>query len=182
MSEHHSKCVPATHLVARLGVAVCLSGIARGSLDRDHPLQMLHKRRKALCEADCVVLAGVPCDFWPDYGRHERRSATLIAANRSTKETHMNRRPDIAAIGDAGLFLETLAAQSPAADTASRWSPWMAQLCARDAVRETEIDEQAKPSVPMPTHSRFFACLSAKRATTQYWWPMAAISWRPRRT
>ncbi len=130
--------------VTRLGIPVYLSGMARGLLGRDHPLQMRHQRRQALREADCVVLAGVPCDFRLDYGRHVRRSATLIAANRSAKEARMNRRPDIAAIGDAGLFLVTLAAQSSATDTTSRWSPWIAQLRARDAVRETEIDEQAK--------------------------------------
>ena len=44
---------------------------------------MRHQRRAALREADCVLLAGVPCDFRLDYGRHMRRGATLIAANRS---------------------------------------------------------------------------------------------------
>jgi hypothetical protein len=41
---------------------------------------------QALREADCVLLAGVPCDFRLDYGKHVRRSATLIAANRSAKD------------------------------------------------------------------------------------------------
>src|ERR1035437_8077123 len=81
--------------VAQLGIPVYLSGMARGLLGRDHALQMRHQRRVALRESDCVVLAGVPCDFRLDYGRHVRRSA---------KEARMNRRPDIAAIGDAGLF------------------------------------------------------------------------------
>jgi long-chain acyl-CoA synthetase len=87
--------------VARLGVPVYLSGMARGLLGRDHPLQMHHQRRRALREADCVLLAGVPCDFRLDYGRHVRRASTLIAANRSTRDARLNRRPDIAAIGDA---------------------------------------------------------------------------------
>ena len=79
---YHSKGAPATHLVARLGYPVYLSDMARGLLGRDYPLQMRRQRRQALCEADCVVLAEVPCDFRPDYGRHVRRSATLIAASR----------------------------------------------------------------------------------------------------
>ena len=95
--------------VARLGIPVYLSGMARGLLGRDHPLQMRHQRRQALREADCVLLAGVPCDFRLDYGKHVRRSATLIAANRSAKDARLNRKPDIAAIGDAGLFLQALA-------------------------------------------------------------------------
>ena len=67
----------------------------------------------ALREADCVLLAGVPCDFRLDYGRHVRRSATLIAANRSAQDARLNRRPDIAAIGDAGAFVQALARQAP---------------------------------------------------------------------
>ncbi len=131
--------------VARLGIPVYLSGMARGLLGRDHPLQMRHQRRSALREADCVLLAGVPCDFRLDYGKHVRRKATLIAANRSAKDARLNRKPDIAAIGDAGLFLQALAQAQPAAGNAgSRLSGWVARLRARDAEREVEIDQQAQ--------------------------------------
>ena len=82
--------------VDRLGVPVYLSGMARGLLGRDHALQMRHARRQALREADCVLLAGVPCDFRLDYGRHVRRSATLVAANRSTRDARLNRRASLA--------------------------------------------------------------------------------------
>jgi acetolactate synthase-1/2/3 large subunit len=126
--------------IAKLGIPVYLSGMARGLLGREHPLQMRHARRKALREADCVILAGVPCDFRLDYGRHIRRSATLIAANRSGSEARMNRRPTLAAIGDAGLFLERLAA-SPL--DASKWRGWTDALRQRDLARESEIDAQA---------------------------------------
>jgi acetolactate synthase-1/2/3 large subunit len=102
---------------------------------------MRHQRRQALREADCVVLAGVPCDFRLDYGRHVRRSATLVAANRSAKEARMNRRPDVAAIGDAGLFLELLA--EPLAQAGHRWSSWIEVLRSRDLEREAAIDKQA---------------------------------------
>jgi acetolactate synthase-1/2/3 large subunit len=128
--------------VARLGVPVYLSGMARGLLGRDHALLMRHQRRQALREADCVVLAGVPCDFRLDYGRHVRRSATLVAANRSAKEARMNRRPDVAAIGDAGLFLELLA--EPLAQAGHRWSSWIDKLRTRDLEREAAIDKQAE--------------------------------------
>lgn len=126
--------------IASLGIPVFLSGMARGLLGRDHPLQMRHARRHALREADCVLLAGVPCDFRLDYGRHVRRSAKLIAANRSRAEARLNRRPSIAAIGDAGLTLIALAAQ--VGDRAPR-PEWVAQLRARDAAREEQIDAQA---------------------------------------
>jgi thiamine pyrophosphate-dependent acetolactate synthase large subunit-like protein len=124
----------------RLGIPVYLSGMARGLLGRDHPLQMRHQRRQALREADCVLLAGVPCDFRLDYGRHVRRSAMLIAMNRSTRDARMNRRPDVAGIGDAGLFLQDLA-RSVAGG--ARWTAWVNQLRGRDLHREAEIDQQA---------------------------------------
>jgi acetolactate synthase-1/2/3 large subunit len=127
--------------VGRLGIPVYLSGMARGLLGRDHPLLMRHVRRQALREADCVLLAGVPCDFRLDYGRHVRRSAKLIAANRSAKDARMNRRPDVAAIGDAGLFIRALeTAMKPAA---GRWAGWTATLRERETQRENEIDAQA---------------------------------------
>ena len=126
--------------VGQLGIPVYLSGMARGLLGREHPLQMRHARRNALRESDCVILAGVPCDFRLDYGRHIRRSATLIAANRSAREARMNRRPTLAAIGDAGLFLEHLATKTGGA---AKWEEWLASLRKRDAEREAEIDAQA---------------------------------------
>jgi acetolactate synthase-1/2/3 large subunit len=131
--------------VAKLGIPVYLSGMARGLLGRDHALQMRHQRRQALREADCVLLAGVPCDFRLDYGKHVRRSATVVAMNRSEKDARLNRKPDIAAIGDAGLFLQALAqvASSTSANRSERWAGWVAQLHARDAQREAEIDRQA---------------------------------------
>ncbi len=127
--------------LTRLGIPVYLSGMARGLLGRNHPLQLRHQRRQALREADCVILAGVPCDFRLDYGRHVRRSTTLIAANRSRRDAQLNRRPDIAAIGDAGLFLAQLADRM--GDAGDRWHDWLGMLAARDAVREAEIDVQA---------------------------------------
>lgn len=130
--------------VTRLGIPVYLSGMARGLLGREHPLQMRHQRRNALRESDCVMLCGVPCDFRLDYGKHVRRNATLIAANRSAKDARLNRKPDIAAIGDAGLFLQALAQAQPTAAKASRLDGWIAKLRQRDAEREVEIDVQAQ--------------------------------------
>ncbi len=126
--------------VTRLGIPVYLSGMARGLLGREHPLQLRHARREALRSADCVLLAGVSCDFRLDYGRHIRRSATLLAANRSAREARLNRRPALAAIGDAGLFIERLAA---ALGERARRAAWLDELRARDAAREADIEARA---------------------------------------
>ena len=126
--------------VTQLGIPAYLSGMARGLLGRDHPLQLRHQRRQALGEADCVLLIGTPCDFRLDYGR-QLRSSTVIAANRSASEARLNRTPDIAAIGDPGLFLEQLAEQAGGA--ASRWMDWIATLHGRDAARDVSIEQEA---------------------------------------
>jgi thiamine pyrophosphate-dependent acetolactate synthase large subunit-like protein len=127
--------------VERLGVPVYLSGMARGLLGRDAALQMRHARRQALRESDCVLLAGVPCDFRLDYGRHVRRAATLIAANRSTHDARLNRKATIEAIGDAGRFIATLADR---VGEGAKRPEWIAALDQRDAAREAEIDAQGE--------------------------------------
>ena len=126
--------------ITHLGIPVYLSGMARGLLGRAHPLQLRHQRRQALGEADCVLLIGTPCDFRLDYGR-QLRSSAVIAANRSTSDARLNRTPDVAAIGDPGLFLEQLAEQ--AGGTASRWQDWIATLHGRDAARDASIEQEA---------------------------------------
>ena len=144
--------------VVALGIPVYLSGMARGLLGPAHPLQMRHARRDALRAADCVLLAGVPCDFRLDYGRHVRRSATLIAANRSRKDASMNRRPTIAAIGDAGATLQALSQRA-----AGKPGPpeWLRELRERDDKREAEIDRQAQEAGEHVNPVAFFRMLDA---------------------
>ncbi|MGL6109503.1 MAG: thiamine pyrophosphate-binding protein [Rubrivivax sp.] len=149
--------------VARLGIPVYLSGMARGLLGRDHPLQMRHQRRNALRESDCVLLAGVPCDFRLDYGKHVRRSATLIAANRSAKDARLNRRPDVAALGDAGAFIQSLAQALPENGALQpRRAGWCDSLRKRDAEREAEIDTQAAAQGAYVNPLAFFRTLEAE--------------------
>jgi acetolactate synthase-1/2/3 large subunit len=131
--------------INRLQVPVYLSGMARGLLGSGHPLHRRHQRRKALKEADLVILAGVPSDFRLDYGRHVRRSASLVSANRSKLDLRRNRKPDIGVLADAGQFLCALADRI-AAGTDERWRDWQLALETRDAEREAEIDATAARS------------------------------------
>jgi acetolactate synthase-1/2/3 large subunit len=127
--------------VEAIGLPAYLSGMARGLLGKAHPLHMRHKRRLALKEADCVILAGVPCDFRLDYGSHISRRATLISVNRSRHDLTLNRRPTIGVVADAGDFLCELGAMI---DASSRnRDDWTTKLAARDDEREREIDTQA---------------------------------------
>jgi hypothetical protein len=70
----------------RLGVPVYLSGMARGLLGRDHPLQMRHaapqRAARGRLRAAGRRALRLPARLRP----HVRRSATLIAANRSAKD------------------------------------------------------------------------------------------------
>jgi len=144
--------------VTQLGIPAYLSGMARGLLGRDAALQMRHARRDALRESDCVLLAGVPSDFRLDYGRHVRRAATLIAANRSVRDARLNRRPTVAAIGDAGLTLIALAQRLGAG---ARRSEWIESLRTRDDKREAEIDAQGQVVGEHVNPIAFFRALDA---------------------
>lgn len=126
--------------VSDLGIPVFLSGMARGLLGKDHPLQMRHQRKQALREADLILLAGVPCDFRLDYGRHLNRDAYFIAVNHSEEELEKNKLPDLAVHGDPGRFLCQLAQKS---DSGREWPEWQTKLRARDEARINEIAKQS---------------------------------------
>ncbi|MBI9083528.1 MAG: hypothetical protein JEZ11_08015 [Desulfobacterales bacterium] len=125
--------------VTGLGLPVYLTGMARGLLGRDHPLQMRHNRRQALKAADLVMLAGMPCDFRLDYGRAIPRSASLVAINRSRADLTLNRKPDVGVLGDPAAFLCALTRQGLKTD----WSHWVAHLKDEEGRREEAIDDQA---------------------------------------
>jgi acetolactate synthase-1/2/3 large subunit len=95
--------------VAALGMPVYLAGGARGLLGPSHPLQLRHRRKEALREADLVLLAGIPADFRLDYGRQVNRHARLLMVNRNAADLRQNRRPSLAVHADPGHFLRRLA-------------------------------------------------------------------------
>ncbi len=127
--------------IEKLGVPVYLSGMARGLMGKSHSLHMRHKRRLALKDADCVILAGVPCDFRLEYGAHISRHATYISINRSKHDLTMNRRPAIGVLADPGGFLTQLAALDVTHQP--EVEGWIATLRSRDGERETEIAAEA---------------------------------------
>jgi acetolactate synthase-like protein len=150
--------------IAALGAPVYLAGGARGLLGPGHPLQLRHRRKEALREADLVLLAGIPNDFRLDYGRHVGRRARLLMVNRDVAALRQNRRPQLAVHADPGHFLRALAAALPARAAGSmargaagstagstarqeRWAGWIGALRMRDDAREQEIAEQAAAPV-----------------------------------
>ena len=129
--------------LVKIGIPVYLSGMARGLLGNDNSIQYRHKRRNALKEADVVLLAGVPCDFRLDYGKHLGR-AKFIGINRSKTDLTKNRMPDVAIHGDPMEYLLALA--SLFSTKSSNWDDWKLNLSSREAEREAEINQQAEIS------------------------------------
>lgn len=146
--------------IEALGAPVYLAGMARGLLGAGHALQLRHKRKEALREADLVLLAGIPADFRLDYGRHIGRKAALLSVNRSEEELRKNRKPDLAVHADPALFLRDLAGDwagelaGRGGGTSEIWKDWLGHLRARDLEREREIGQQAQtgPDLVNPVH------------------------------
>jgi acetolactate synthase-1/2/3 large subunit len=133
--------------VETLGIPVYLSGMARGLLGADHPLQMRHKRKEALKEADVVLLSGVPADFRLDYGNHISRKATYISVNRSDEDLTKNRTPNLALLADPASFFIALASIDL---NPSKYDAWKQKLRERDNARNADIATQAEESLNTP--------------------------------
>jgi acetolactate synthase-1/2/3 large subunit len=123
--------------VESLGMPVFLAGMARGLLGRQHSLQMRHQRKKALKNADLVIIAGMPCDFRLNYGRSFGAETKIISVNRSKTDLRLNCRPDLAVLSDPFLFLCALA--EVFAPDESDWDAWIRGLKKNDEEREKFI-------------------------------------------
>jgi acetolactate synthase-like protein len=138
--------------VRALGVPVFLSGMARGLLGPADPLQMRHRRKEALREADLVVLAGVPVDFRLDYGRHVGRRAAVVSINLSRADLTRNRRPEMGILGSpAAVLIEAGRAIGRERHASRQGGPpdaWREALRARDTARDAEIAAQAGDATP----------------------------------
>ena len=94
--------------LASLDMPMFVSGMARGLLSKEELNIFRHQRKKALQEADLVLLAGVPCDFRLGYGRQINRKAKIISINRSRSDLYSNRKPTLAIQADPGSFFSSL--------------------------------------------------------------------------
>lgn len=128
--------------VQKMGIPVYLSGMARGLLGKDHPLQMRHKRKEAIKDSDLILLAGVPNDFRLDYGNHIGHRP-FISVNRSREDLYKNKRATLPIYADPQDFLIDLAKKC-----AVKVPDWKSKLRARDEEREKNIDAQATEQVP----------------------------------
>jgi acetolactate synthase-1/2/3 large subunit len=134
---HSAKIEQLTTAVETLGIPVYLAGMARGLMGRSHPLLMRHQRKKALKNADLVILAGMPCDFRLNYGRSFGSETKIISVNRSKTDLRLNCRPDQAVLTDPFLFLCALA--EVFTPESADWQPWIQTLKNNDDERQKFI-------------------------------------------
>jgi len=131
--------------LSSLGVPIYLSGMARGLMGRNHPLQMRHQRGVALAKADFVLLAGVPCDFRLNYGRSISRAAFLTTINLSSSTLSKNtdiRRPNLRVLGDSLSYLLSLAQTKT---DSKRWAEWTKFLTA-ECQKKRRTNQQNDPT------------------------------------
>ncbi len=146
-----------------MGVPMYLTGMARGLLGKDHPLQFRHNRSAALKEADLVINFGMPCDFRLNYGQSINKKAFYIAVNRSKADLRKNRRPDIGIQADPCTFLLALSSRLHLVDAHD--AAWQQRLETWEETRELEIrefmDEQTDYVNPLYLCSRIDAALES---------------------
>ena len=122
----------------KLGFPMYVSGMARGLLSiEDLPIYR-HSRKKSLRETDLVIMAGTPCDFRLDYGKHINHKAKIISINLSKQELYLNRKPYHGVLGDPGMFLIQLSQ----IDMETDWDAWHEILKDREQERNQEILKQ----------------------------------------
>jgi thiamine pyrophosphate-dependent acetolactate synthase large subunit-like protein len=134
---HPEKAEKLAGAVGSLGIPVFLTGMARGLLGKSHHLQMRHQRKKALSNADLVIIAGMPCDFRLNYGRAIGSGTKIISINRNKSDLRLNCRPDLAVQTDPFLFLCALT--DVFKPESSIWENWIQKLKQNDDDRETFI-------------------------------------------
>lgn len=121
------------------GMPLYCTGMARGLLGKDHPLQFRHGRTAALKSADMVIIAGMPCDFRLNYGQSINSKATYIAINRSRTDMKLNRKPDLGIKADPCTFLIELASGFRLDPENPPLRDWIARLRGEEERRENEI-------------------------------------------
>ena len=126
--------------IEKLKIPIFVSGTARSLLSKKDLPVFRHMRKKALKESDLVILSGVPCDFRMDYGRQINNQAKTVSVNLSKKDLYLNRRPNIAILGDPSMFLIHISENVEKKE----WKKWKNVLYKREKERNIQISKQSK--------------------------------------
>ena len=138
------------NFVMKLDFPVYLNGMGRGCVPSNHPNFFTLSRRKALLEADVVVVVGTPLDFRLGYGRFNK-AAKVILIDKDASHIGRNRPVHGGLVGNIKLSLEMLAQNLP---KASGRAAWFEALTQEEIKRRKEIDELAKSDTKPINHYR----------------------------
>src|SRR5690554_811567 len=127
--------------IDQLGIPVYLSGMARGLMGKNHPLQMRHKRSQSIKKSDLIILAGVPNDFRLDYGNHIG-NRKFVSINRSWTDLYLNKKPTLAVLADPLDFLIELSEKYQ-----GEFTEWKKMLDGIHQARENDINKRVREEV-----------------------------------
>ncbi len=139
-------------LLERLAAPCYVNGMGRGSLPADHPSYLSATRKRALAEADVVLLVGVPLDFRMHYGGVIGQSAKIIQAELVAEDIGWNRGVELGLVGDARAALAGIAdALGPAPEaTRPKAGAWLDALAqAEKTYRQRMVPLLLSEQVPI---------------------------------
>ena len=108
------------NFVTKLNSPVYLNGMGRGCVPSTHSKFFNLSRRKALEEADVVVVIGTPLDFRLGYGKFNK-SAEVILIDKDASHMGKNRPVHKGLVGNIKMSLEAIAENLPQASDRPTW-------------------------------------------------------------
>jgi len=142
--------------VTKLNAPVYLNGMGRGCVTSNHPKFFNLSRRKALLEADVVVVVGTPLDFRLGYGKFNK-AAKVILIDKDASHMGRNRPVHEGLVGNIRLSLEMLAQNLP---EASERPGWFEILTQEEIKQRKVIDGLAQSNKKPINHYRLCRALT----------------------
>jgi len=150
----------------RFTIPVFLNGMGRGNMPPDHPCFFVHPRKRALSEADVVLMVGTPFDFRLAYGHKIPAETKIIQIELDGSNIGHNRLADVGIVGDIALVLGQIDAElqsSPGANGQAR-KDRLAELRELETQQQQQVMPQLE-SDAIPIHPLRFSAEIAKFVT-----------------
>ena len=129
---------------------IYVNGLARGIIPASHTCLLSHSRRRALAEADLVLVLGADFDFRLGYGRKINPKATIIHVDPQADKIGQNCPVDLGIVSDVRLFIRELLRHDGTFGR-KRPSRWLRYLRALE-VKKLEALSQEMASEQTPIH------------------------------
>ncbi len=141
---------PLRALAEKLQAPVFLNGAGRGSLPPDHALSFAMARRRALTNADLLLLVGAKLDFRLNYGQPPLipKDTKIVWLDTNAEDIGVNRGAEIGIPGDISTALTGLAS---ALGKTTNHATWLATLREVET-KARDSDEALMASDAQPIH------------------------------